>query len=127
MICKGEVYRLKESTDSQQDALVLVVSGTASNRSSLPTVTTLMLMPRANEVEPGVEVAFEMEDQQVMVGPHGLTSVPKELLEDAPIKRLEGTQLAQIDKVLASYFALSPASFGGPNMMTRPEKKGEQL
>ena len=102
MIRKGEVYRLKESTGSQQDALVLVVSGTASNRSSLPTVTALVLVPRAGEVEPGVEVAFEVEDRQVMVGPHGLTSVPKEVLENAPVGRLEGTQLAQIDKVLAS-------------------------
>ena len=127
MIRKGEVYRLKTSTDSQQDALVLVVSGTASNRSSLPTVAALMLMPRADEVEPGVEVAFEVEDRQVMVGPHGLASFPKEVLEDAPVGRIEGAQLAQIDKVLASYFALSPASFGGPNMMTRPEKKGERL
>ena len=62
-----------------------------------------------------------------MVGPHGLTSVPKEVLEDAPVGRLEGTQLAQIDKVLASHFALSPASFGAPSMMDRPEKKGELL
>ena len=127
MIRKGEVYRVKTSTDSQQDALVLVVSGTASNRSSLPTVTALMLVPRANQVEPGVEVAFEVEDQQVMVGPHGLTSVPKKILEDAPVGSLAGSQLAQVDKVLASYFALSPASFGGPNMMTRPEKRGELL
>ena len=127
MIRKGEVYRLKESTGSQQDALVLVVSGTASNRSSLPTVTALVLVPRAGEVEPGVEVAFEVEDRQVMVGPHGLTSVPKEVLENAPVGRLEGTQLAQIDKVLASYFALSPASFGAPSMMDRPEKRGELL
>ena len=127
MIRKGEVYRLKTSTDSQQNALVLVVSGTASNRSSLPTVTALMLVPRADEVEPGVEVAFEMEDEQVMVSPHSLTSVPKEVLENAPIGRLEGSQLAQIDKVLASHFALSPASFGAPSMMDRPEKKGERL
>ena len=127
MIRKGEVYRLKASTDSQQDALVLVVSGTASNRSSLPTVTALVLVPRANEVEPGVEVAFEVEDEQVMVGSHGLTSVPKEVLENVPVGRLEGTQLAQIDKVLASYFALSPATSGGPNMMTRPEKRGKIL
>ncbi len=127
MIRKGEVYRLKASIDSQQDALVLVVSGTASNRSSLPTVTALALVPRADEVEPGVEVAFEVEDNQVMVGPHGLTSVPKEVLEDAPLGRLEGTQLAQIDKVLASHFALSPASFGAPSMMDRPEKRRERL
>ncbi len=127
MIRKGEVYRLRASTDSQQDALLLVVSGTASNRSSLPTVTTLMLMPRADEIEPSVEVAFEVEDQQVMVGPHGLTSVPKEALENAPAGRLEGTQLAQIDKVLASYFDLSPASFGAPSMMDRPEKREEGL
>ena len=127
MIRKGEVYRLRASTDSRRDALVLVVSGTASNRSSLPTVTALMLMPRANQVEPGVEVAFEVEDQQVMAGPHGLTSVPKEVLEDAPVGRLEGTQLAQIDKVLASHFALSPASFGAPSMIDRPEKREERL
>ena len=127
MIRKGEIYRLRASTDSRQDALVLVVSGTASNRSSLPTVTALVLVPRANEVEPDVEVAFEMEDQQVMVGPHRLTSVLKEVLEDVPVGRLEGTQLAQIDKVLASHFALSPASFGAPSMMDRPEKKGERL
>ena len=127
MIRKGEVYRLKANPDSRQDALVLVVSGTASNRSSFPTVTALMLMPRASEVEPGVEVAFEAAGEQVMVGPHGLTSFPKEVLEDAPVKRLEGTQLARIDKVLASYFALSPASFGAPSMMDRPEKSGERL
>lgn len=127
MIRKGEVYRLKESTDFPKDALVLVVSGTASNRSSLPTVTALALVPRADEVEPGVEVAFEVEDEPVMVGPHGLTSVPKEMLEGAPVRRLEGTQLAQIDKVLASHFALSPASFGAPSMMTRPERRGERL
>ena len=127
MIYKGEVYRLKTSTDSQQNALVLVVSGTASNRSSLPTVTALALVPRANEVEPDVEVAFEVEDQQVMVGPHRLTSVLKEVLEDVPVGRLEGTQLEQIDKVLASHFALSPASFGAPSMMDRPEKRRERL
>lgn len=127
MIRKGEVYRLKESTDSRQDALVLVVSGTASNRSSLPTVTALVLVPRANEVEPGVEVAFEIEDRQVMVGPYGFTSVPKEVLENAPVGRLEGTQLARIDKVLASHFALSSASFGAPSMMDRPEKREERL
>ena len=127
MIRKGEVYRLKASTDSRRDVLVLVVSGTASNRSSLPTVTALVLVPRANEVEPGVEVAFELEDEQVMVGPHNLTSVPKEVLEDAPVKRLEGSQLARIDKVLASYFALSPASFGAPSMMDRPEKREDRL
>lgn len=126
MIRKGEVYRLKTSTNSQQDALVLVVSGTASNRSSLPTVAALMLMPRADEVEPGVEVAFEVEDEQVMVGPHSLTSVPKEVLEDAPVGRLEGTQLARVDKVLASYFALSPDSFGAPSMMDRPARSGER-
>ena len=127
MIRKGDLYRLKTSTNYHQDALVLVISGTASNRSSLPTVTALVLVPRANEVEPGVEVAFEVEDQQVMVGPHGLTSVPKEVLENAPVGRLEGTQLAQIDKVLASHLALSPASFGAPSMMDRPEKRGERL
>jgi mRNA-degrading endonuclease toxin of MazEF toxin-antitoxin module len=123
MIRRGEVYRVQMDTDSQEEVLVLVVSNSASNRSSLPTVTVLSVLPRRGEEMPGLEVAFELEGRGVKVQPHSLTARSKEDPAETPVGTLEDSALRRIDTILSRHLALSPA-VGVPNMMTKKERGG---
>lgn len=125
MICKGEVYRAQVNPDSQQGALVLVVSGDASNHSEATTVTVLEVVPRRAEVEPEIEAAFELNGKRVKVWPYSLRVIPKEELEATPVATLEGFLLDQVDALLAFHFALSPASLEGPGSCIGPGDEGE--
>ena len=126
MIWKGQVYNRQAGTDFQQARPVLIVSGDASNHSEAASVTVLDVVPRRGEVEPEIEAAFELDGKRVKVWPYSLTVVPKEELEAWALGRIEGSQLVQIDTILAVHFGLSPASFEA-SAMRAAENEGEIL
>ncbi len=123
MIRRGEVYQAQVATDSQDEALVLVVSNNASNRSTLPTVTVLAIVSQEGEEVPGLEVAFTLGNRGVKVQPHSLTVVTKKDLEKTPVGMMENSLLGQVDTLLARHLALPAAGFKMPNTMDKSVKE----
>lgn len=110
MICRGEVYKTLVRKESQQQALVLVVSSNACNRSTLLTVAVLAVVPARQGDEAELEVIFELDDTRVTVTPETLTAMPKKDLPEAPVRLLETSLMGQVDVLIARYLALSPAA-----------------
>lgn len=110
MIRRGEVYKTLVETKSQKQALVLVVSYNANNRSKLPTVHVLAVVPQQQDEATELEVIFELDDTRFTVTPETLTAMPKKDLPEAPVRLLETSLMRQVDVLIARYLALSPAA-----------------
>lgn len=127
MIRRGEVYQAQVAMDSQDEALVLIVSNNASNRSTLPTVTVLAVVPEGGPEVPGLEVAFTLGNRGVKVQPHSLTVVTKKDLEKTPVGMMDNSLLGQVDTLLARHLALPQTGFGAPSMVCKSVKERETL
>ena len=110
MIRRGEVYNTLVETASQQQALVLVVSYNANNRSKLPTVHVLAVVPRQQDEATELDVTFELAGASFSVTPRTLAGMPKKDLAEGPVKVLEASLMRQVDALIARYLALSPAA-----------------
>jgi len=110
MIRRGEVYKTLVETESQKQALVLVVSYNANNRSKLPTVHVLAVVPQQQDEATELEVTFELEGARFSVTPLTLTGIPKKDLSEGPVKPLEASLMRQVDALIARYLALSPTA-----------------
>ena len=125
MIQKGDIYKVQTSTDSQQEGLVLVVSGDDINPSDFSNVTVLPVVSSRKGVAPTFEVAFELGAEEVKVQPPNLTAMPRNSLQGAAVGRISRDLLNRIDTLIALHLALSPASLEGPGLFIGPDDEGE--
>ncbi len=90
---RGEIYNAQLRNTSQNEyeesSLVVIVSSNANNRSSLPTLTVVPVVPHyLDEVLP-FETSLQIAEKPAKAQAQGIITIPKAWVQGEPVGRLD--------------------------------------